>query len=331
MRLKLFITGSTGYIGHQLTQRALDLGFEVSALVRTPSSSAVPKHPSLSIYRGDVSDHNSIVEAMKGCDAVFHAAALTQLWHKDASLFYRINVEGTKNILEAALQTGVKKVVFTSSCAVLGPSIEPVKEDDKRAVPFENDYEISKHQAEELVKEYVAKGLDIVIVRPPRVFGPGLLTKGNPINKLIRNTMNRGLAFRPAAKDVVGNYAYIDDVVNGHFLALQKGKSGEAYNLCGENVSFEGLFAAIAAASGKKIKTVAVPMPLLKAWASLVFGINYLIGRQTHISPKVIDRLLQNRAVSCEKAIRELGYHITPFQKAISATVRHLQKEKASS
>lgn len=265
---------------------------------------------------------------MKGCDVAIHAAALTQLWDKDASLFYRINVEGTENVLQAALETGVKKVVFTSSCAVLGPSTEPVKEDDKRAVPFENDYEVSKHEAEEVVKAYVAKGLHIVIVRPPRVFGPGLLTKGNPINRLIKNTINRGIAFIPSAKNVVGNYAFIDDVVNGHFLALQNGRSGESYNLGGENISYEGLFAAIATAANKKIRTVAVPVALLKMWASIVFGANYLIGRQTHISPKVIDRLLQNRAVSCEKAIQELGYQITPFQVAMLATVRHLQKEQ---
>lgn len=272
-----------------------------------------------------------MAEAIKGCNVALHAAALTQLWDRDSSLFYRINVGGTRNVLEAALQTGVKKVVFTSSCAVLGPSIEPVKEDGKRSVPFENDYEVSKQQAEELIKEYVVKGLDVVIVRPPRVFGPGLLTKGNPINRLIKSTINRGIAFVPAKKDIVGNYAYIDDVVNGHFLALQNGKPGEAYNLGGENISYEGLFCAIALAANKKIRTIAVPMPLLKAWASLVFGANYLIGRQTHISPKVIDRLLQNRAVSCEKAIHELGYHITPFGEAISATVRHLQEEKLQS
>lgn len=304
--MKIFITGGTGYIGHQLTRRALDLGFAVSALVRMPSSNAISKHPSLSIYKGDLSDFSSIVEAMRVCDFVFHAAAITQLWDKDASLFYRINIEGTKNVLEAALRTGVKKVVFTSSCAVLGPSAgKPVKEEDKRSVPFENDYEVSKNQAEELAKEYVARGLDVVIVRPPRVFGPGLLTKGNPINRLIKNTINRGLAFVPAAKDVLGNYAYIDDVVNGHFLALQKGKSGEAYNLGGENISYEGLFSAIARTANKKIRTIAVPIQLLKLWASLVFGANYLSGRQTHISPKVIDRLLQNRAVSCEKALND--------------------------
>lgn len=325
--MKIFITGSTGYIGHQLARKALDLGFEVAALVRTPSPNAVLKHTSFTVHQGDISDFTSLVKGIKGCDVAFHAAALTQLWDKDSSLFYRINVEGTKNVLEAALQTGVKKVVFTSSCAVLGPSIEPAREDNKRSVPFENDYEVSKQQAEQLVKQYVAKGLDVVIVRPPRVFGPGLLTKGNPINKLIRQTIQRGIAFRPAAKDVVGNYAFIEDVVNGHLLALQKGKSGEAYNLGGENVSYKGLFSAIAKAANKKIRTIAVPMQLLKLWASLVFSTNYFIGRQTHISPKVIERLLQNRAVSCEKAIRELGYQITPFQEAISATVRHLMEE----
>jgi nucleoside-diphosphate-sugar epimerase len=325
--LKIFITGSTGYIGRQLAVKALAQGYEVSALVRRGSSLSIPQQSLLSVHQGDVTDLPSVVAAMKDCDFVFHAAALTQLWHKDASLFYRINVEGTKNILEAALQTGVKKVVFTSSCAVLGPShAEPVKEDDKRLVPFENDYEISKHQAESLIKDFTARGLQVVVVRPPRVFGPGLLTKGNPINRLIKNTLARGIAFMPAAKDVLGNYAYIDDVVQGHFLALEKGRPGEAYNIGGENISYQTLFSTIATAANKKIRTVAIPIPLLKAWASLVFGANFLIGRHTHISPKIIDRLMQNRAVSCEKAVRELGYRITPFHQAVLATVHHLKE-----
>jgi nucleoside-diphosphate-sugar epimerase len=167
--------------------------------------------------------------------------------------------------------------------------------------------------------------LHTVIVAPPRVYGPGLLTKGNPINRFIRNTLKRSVAFMPAAKEVVGNYAYIDDVVNGHFLALEKGGSGEKYILGGENVSYRKFFETIAAASGKNIKLFAVPVPLLKAWAAALFGVNFVIGRHTHLSPKVVGRLMQNRAVSCGKAVQKLGYRITPFPNGIAATIAHLK------
>lgn len=325
--MKLFLTGATGYIGHQLALTAAQKGYAVSALVRSLHSPNLPRHPNIEFYQGDVTDKASVQRSMTGCEAVLHAAALTKLWHRDRQLFYRINVAGTQNVLEAALEQRVKRFVFTSSCGVLGPSSgAPVTEDDPRTTPFENDYESSKHHAEALVKEYTTKGLHAVIVAPPRVYGPGLDTKANPINQLIRNTLKSGLAFMPAAKEVVGNYAFIDDVVAGHFLALEKGASNEKYILGGENVSYERLFETIKLASRKKITTIAVPIPFLKAWAALVFGANLVAGRHTHLSPKVVDRLMQNRAVSSEKAVRDLGYRITPFAEGIATTVRLLSK-----
>jgi nucleoside-diphosphate-sugar epimerase len=326
--LKIFITGATGYIGQKLALEALERGYAVSLLVRSASSLRLSKSPLLSVYEGDLTKPSTLQIAMQHCDAVLHAAGVTQFWHKDPSIFYRVNVEGTRNVLEAAAQKGISRVVFTSSCAVLGPSDDqPVKEGDTRKAPFENHYEISKHRAEELVSEYAGNGLHAVTVRPPRVFGPGLLTKGNPVNKLIRVTLNRGYAFMPSAKKVIGNYAFIDDVVNGHFLALEKGRKGEAYNLGGENVSYERLFATIASEGERKIRIIPVPVPFLKAWATVVFGLNYLVGRHTHVSPQVINRLVQNRAVSCEKAVTELGYTITPFNRAIALTIRHIREQ----
>lgn len=324
--MKIFITGATGYIGHKLAISAAEKGYQVAALVRSVQSANLPRHNNIQFFKGDVTDYASVMQAMAGCHYVLHAAALTQLWHKDRSLFYQVNVTGTRNVLEAALQHSIQKVVFTSTCGVLGPSNgQPVAEDDPRFTPFENDYEISKHCAEELVREYAAKGLPAVIVAPPRVYGPGLSTKGNPISQLIRNTIKRKVAFMPAAKDVVGNYAFVDDVVEGHFMALQKGISGEKYNLGGENISYQQLFQTIAAASGEKLLVVPVPVTILKGWAALVFGLHFIAGKHTHLSPKVVARLVQNRAVSCEKAVQQLGYRITPFYNGIAATISHLK------
>lgn len=329
--MNLFITGATGYIGHQLALRAAGRGYNVAALVRAPQSPFLPRHPNIRFFKGDVTDPSSLVTAMDGCEAVFHAAALTQLWHRDPSLFYRVNVDGTRNVLNAALQQGVKRLVFTSSCAVLGPSGErPLTEEDARLVPFENDYETSKFQAERLVVDYAARGLPTVIVAPPRVYGPGLPTKGNPISRFIDNTLQRGIAFMPAAQNVVGNYAFVNDVVEGHFLAMEKGRAGEKYILGGENVSYRRLFDTIGAASGKNLVVVPVPTALLKIWAGAVAGVAFLLRRHTHLSPKVVERLLQHRAVNSGKAVVELGYRITPFNEGIAVTIRHLQAGNGS-
>ncbi|HEX6192344.1 MAG TPA: NAD-dependent epimerase/dehydratase family protein [Chitinophagaceae bacterium] len=324
--MKLFISGATGYIGHLLAMEAANKGYTVHALVRDPSSPFFPVHPNIIAFRGDILDEKSVLAAMEGCEKVLHAAAIAKFRDKDKSIFYTVNVEGTRILLAAALSLNVKKFVFTSTGAVLGPSGKfPVSENDPRLVAFENDYEISKHWAEQLVKEYCRKGLYTVIVAAPRVYGPGPLTTGNPVTKLIQKVLSMGTGFVPSCKEIVANYAFVDDVVKGHFLAMDKGLGGEKYILGGENISYLRFFDTIKTFAGKKIKLIQVPMHLLKAWSFFHLLINRLVGGQTQISPRIITRLSQNRALSCEKASRQLGYSITPFSEGIRRTIIHLQ------
>lgn len=326
--MKIFVTGATGYIGHKLVLAAASKGFTVHALVRNSLSPHLIKHERINYFKGDVTDYNSVLGAAESCDAVMHAAGVTQLWHRDRSIFYRINVGGTRNVLEAACFHNVKKFLYTSTCGVLGPSFKyPVSEEDPRITPFENDYEISKHCAEELVKEYSRRGLFSIIVALPRVYGPGLLTNGNPVSKLIAATIKRKIGFVPDAKKIVGNYAFIDDVVEGHFLALQKGLGGEKYNLGGENHSYEEFFDNIRKVSEEKIMFITVPKFFLKVASKFTYSASILTGKHTHLTPGIIDRLYQNRAVSCEKAIRQLGYHITPLENGIQQTIQFLKTE----
>lgn len=326
--MKLLITGSTGYIGQRLALAAAQKGYTVHALLRNPNAPTRPVHPAIRPFKGDINDPPSIRAAIQGCDAVLHAAALAQLWNKDRRLFYKVNVDGTQNMLLAAHEAGVKNFVFTSTGGVLGPSYaQPVSEDDPRLTAFENDYEISKHCAEEVVRTYARNGLCCTIVAPPRVYGPGVETTSNAVNNIIKKMLNARVTFMPSAHNIVGNYAFIDDVVEGHFLALERGRSGEKYTLGGENVSFERFFKTVIAATGRDIKIVVVPKPVLKVWSAAVFGGCYLVGKHTNISPKVVDRLYQNRALSCEKAVQQLGYTITPFEQGIAQTVHYLKNK----
>jgi nucleoside-diphosphate-sugar epimerase len=265
---------------------------------------------------------------MQGCAKVMHAAAIAKLTAKDNSIFYSVNVEGTRNMLDAALTLGVKKFVFTSSGAVIGPSGKyPMNENDPRIIAFENDYEISKHWAEELVKEYCRKGLFAITVAAPRVYGPGHECNGNTMNVLLKNILLTGIAFVPSCDNVIANYAFVDDVVNGHFLAMEKGLGGEKYILGGENLSYRSFFQTIKQKAGEKIRLIRVPKFLLKLWSLLYMCFCTIIRKETHISPKVIDRIAQNRALSCEKAIRQLGYSITPFAEGIHKTILHLKNK----
>ena len=321
--MKLFISGVTGYIGDMLMQKALDKGFDVHALARI-----IPpvNHKNLHFFQGDITNLHDVERALDGCEAVFHTAGFTRLWDKNRRQFYQVNVEGTRNILEAAKRHKIKRVVFTSSGAVLGPSnSEPVKEDDPRITPFENDYEISKFCAEQLVLEYVKEGLDAVIVSPTRVYGPGKLTAANPITSFISKLMKWKAGFIPSAKQIRGNYAFIEDVVEGHFLALEKGIRGEKYSLGGENIGYDTFFSTIKKETGGAL--VLMPLPkigfMLAGYASNLFA--NLCGRRTHFSGKVVKRLYDDRAVSCKKAIDVLGYEVTPFKQGIRKTIAYLK------
>lgn len=323
--MKILITGATGYIGYKLAMEAARRNYTVHVLVRDLQSPLLPVHPNIQAFKGDITDKESVIAAIKGCDKVMHAAAIAKLSAKDNSIFYSVNVEGTRNILDAALAAGVKKFVFTSSGAVIGPSGKfPMSENDPRIVAFENDYEISKHWAEELVKEYCRRGLFAVIVAAPRVYGPGHQCNGNTMNGLLKNILTMRLAFVPSCDNVVANYAFVDDVVNGHFLAMEKGLGGEKYILGGENLSYRSFFQKIKQNTDKKISLIRIPQFLLKFWSFLYMSVCSLLGKETHISPKVVDRLAQNRALNCDKAIKQLGYSITPFDKGIQATILHL-------
>jgi nucleoside-diphosphate-sugar epimerase len=323
--MKILITGATGYIGHKLAIEAANRNYTVHILVRDPQSSMVPVHPNIIAFKGDITDKASVFTAMQGCSKVMHAAAIAKLSAKNNNIFYSVNVEGTRNMLDVALTLRVKKFVFTSSGAVIGPSDKfPMSENDPRIAAFENDYEISKHWAEELVKEYCHRGLFTVIVAAPRVYGPGHECNGNTMNPLLKNILSMRLAFVPSCDNIVANYAFIDDVVSGHFLAMEKGLGGEKYILGGENLSYRSFFNSIKENATKNISLIRIPKFLLKFWSFLYMCICVLFRKETHISPKVVDRLAQNRALSCNKAVRQLGYSITPFSVGIQKTIIHL-------
>lgn len=323
--MKILITGATGYIGYKLAMEAARRNYTVHILVRDLQSPLLPVHPNIIKFKGDITDNASVLAAMEGCSKVMHAAAIAKLSAKDNSIFYSVNVEGTRNMLHAALALNVKRFVFTSSGAVIGPSGKyPMSESDPRITAFENDYEISKHWAEELVKEYNRRGLFAVIVAAPRVYGPGHECNGNTMNSLLKSMLSMQLAFVPSCENVVANYAFVDDVVSGHFLAMEKGLGGEKYILGGENLSYRSFFQTIKENANKKIRLIRIPKLLLKIWSFLYMRICGLLKKETHISPKVVDRLAQNRALSCDKAIRQLGYSITPFAEGIRKTILHL-------
>jgi len=320
--MRIFITGGTGFIGKSLTKRLLDEENEVVLLLRNPAKAS--QYPGgISFVQGDLSSEDALLEGMRDCDLVFHMAAYTKPWAKDPGIAYKTNVEGTVNVLEAAIKRGVKKVILTSTGGTMGFSNEKrlVNEMTNPDPEFHTVYERTKAEAEKRAIEYSLKGLHVVIVNPTRVFGPGELTKSNSVTKIIKLYLRGVWRIIPGNGHTIGNYAYIDDVVEGHLLAVYSGANGERYILGGENLSYKEFFGTIGKVAGKKRRLINLPLPLLKIIIKITSGLTKITGLPPALTQDWLDKYLEDWIISSEKAESQLGYKITPFRTGVERTI----------
>jgi len=327
--MNVFVTGASGYIGRQLTRHLLNSGYQVHAFMRALPDQPLPAHPALSLHVGDLSSIEQLAEAMRGCQMVFHLAAFAKPWAKDLTTYHRVNVEGTRNVMQAALNAGVQKVIHSSSCGVFGRSNgRPVDEDHVSDIPLLTEYDESKRKAEEIALEFVDRGLNVVIVSPTKVYGPGIWSESNAVSQLIRAYVQGDWHLLPGDGGAVACFAYVEDVVKGIALAAVNGRSGERYILGGENLSFRDFFKVLAEVSGKNYWLFPVPVK-----AMLWFGWKEEIGarffnQQPLITRKWIRKYNYHLACSSDKAMRELGYGITPFHEGLKHTLQWLEEEQ---
>ena len=225
----VFVTGSTGFIGTKLVDELVRKGHTVHALSRSTSNRSGLDHERIKIVEGDIMDRPSLERGMKGCTQVYHLAAYAKNWAPDKKIFYEMNVDGMRNVFEAAKSTGIQRVVFTSTIVSFGPTKPGVVGDE--AMPritqhYYTEYEETKAIAEREALKYAAEGFPVVIVNPTRVYGPGKLTEGNSVSLMI-DQYDRGKVPVLLNKGMnVGNYVFVDDLVRGQILAMEKGKVG---------------------------------------------------------------------------------------------------------
>lgn len=324
--MKILVTGATGYIGNQLALILARHDNEVHVLVRNTRSMNVPEHENIRVFAGDISDKPSIAAAMRGCKQVYHTAGKVGLWAKDPSVFYRVNVEGTRSVLDTALQTCVEKFVFTSTCGVIGPSLnEPMTEKDPRIIGFGTDYELSKKMGEDIVIQYAKEGMNAVIVSPVKVYGPGITANSITPNNIINRFLKKKITFIPSPGTHKACFAFIDDIVNGHLLAMEKGKRGEKYILGGINISYQAFFENICNLSFCNGRIIRLSKNTIKGLAVLQ-QLNYKItGKHPRFTISAVDQLFSDYTFCCEKAVRELGYSITPLEEALNKTIHFLK------
>lgn len=326
--MNIFLTGATGYVGHELALALARKGDMVHILARDLSSPNIPRHENILVFKGDITDRNSIHVAMSDCAQVYHTAALVKIFDKHRSAFYKINVDGTNNVLAEAIECGATKFVFTSTCGVLGNSVTvPKSENDPRTTGFNNEYEFTKSLAEDLVKEYSTKGISTVIVALSKVFGPGINTHPITVNKVIKRFLNGRPTFIPAPGSYVSNYSFIKDVVAGHQLAMAHGRTGEKYILGGENICYRDLFTKIRALSGTKALLLETPRILVQLWTVLQWIRYKISGKEPLATLSGVKHIFCNKMFTSEKAIRELHYHLTPLGEALNETIRYLNND----
>ncbi|HSF45976.1 MAG TPA: SDR family oxidoreductase [Chitinophagaceae bacterium] len=327
--MAILITGSTGYIGSLLTTKLASQGEDLRILVRKDPQIPEFNKPNIRTFKGDINDPESLQKALQGVDRVYHMAAYARLWAKDPNTFKLINVEGTRNVLAAAKEAGVEKVVYTSTAGVIGPSREkPMTENDPRITGFFNLYEQTKTEAEDVAQGFVKEGLNVTIVNPARVYGPGLDTGSNPVTKIVELYMKGKWYVVPAEGKDIGSYCHVDDVVDGHINAMERGGMGERYIFGGVNASFNELIAAIRKHSGVNKKLYNLPLPMMSAVSHVMKTWSTLTGTAPMITPDWVRRYVYHWELDSSKAVAEIGYRIRPLDDGIKNTVEWIRKNR---
>lgn len=313
----VLVTGANGFLGSALVRTFADAGFPVRALVRPTSDRTNLALLDLDIAAGDLTDAASLRSALAGMRYLVHAAADYRLWTRDPNELVRTNVEGTRLICRAAAEAGVERMVYTSSVAVLaqphglGRSTET---DGLPAAEAIGAYKRSKVVAEEVVRDFAAAGLPVVIVNPSTPIGPRDV-KPTPTGRVI---LEAARGHMPAFVDTGLNLAHVDDIAHGHLLALRRGRIGERYILGGEDVFLSDMLAEIARRLGRRPPRIRLPIAAVMPIAAAAEGMARLTGRAPFVSFDALRMARHRMFFDDAKARLELGYESRPWREAIA-------------
>ncbi len=321
--MKIFITGATGYIGSVLTKKLAEEGHKIHILVRSTDKAKQLEHKNVSIFKGDLFLKKDLLKAMQGCSQVYHLAALAKVWAKNKNSFFHVNVTGTKNVLDAAIICKIKRVVVCSTAGVYGASLNGIiSEDSTRTCDFFNEYESSKAMSESMIKNYIIQQkLDIVIASPTRVYGPYSIGKPESVTFMIEKYIKKEWKIIPGNGDKIGNYIFINDVINGLRLAMLKGKKGHTYILGGTNHNLLAFFNTLIKVSKIKVRMYKIPVWLIMLFAQIQYFLAQNFNITPLLTPKWIAKTKYNWEVSSKKAQKELGLEITPLETGLKKTV----------
>jgi len=321
--MRALVTGASGFIGGAVARALLGRGADVRVLLRPGSVPNLPEAADVEIVRGDVRDAQAVSAATDACDAVFHVAALYS-FAAPANEVLAVNVGGTRNVV-AAVRTSGARLVYTSSIATIGGMRDGVLPDELSVPvgPPPGPYKKSKWEAEALVRDEVARGLDAVIVNPTFPVGVGDI-KPTPTGAVIRDFLDGRI---PAYVDTGMNVVDVDDVAQGHVLAFERGQRGERYILGHANLTMRDLLDELAAVAGRKPPWIRLPHLIA---LGLAHADAFVEGRILRRAPRIpLEGVRTAREVmfaNCSRARRELGLRQTPIREALAKAVRWFEE-----
>ena len=315
------VTGATGFVGSAVARLLLAEGRAVRVLTRANADSCNIDGLEVERVIGDLIDAASLKAAAAGCDALYHVAADYRLWIPRPDEIYAANVEGTRNLMRAALEAGIPRIVYTSSVAALGLSKDgtPAGEDLPVGLgDMVGHYKRSKYLAEEAVREMVAsEGLPAVIVNPSTPIGARDI-KPTPTGRIIVDFVNGRM---PAYVDTGLNLVHVEDCARGHLLAYERGTVGERYILGGENMTLREILIVLGRITGRAAPGLRLPNRLLMPFAYTAEGWARLTGSDTRLTVDSIKMARKMMFFSSDKASRALGYSTRPAEEALRDAV----------
>lgn len=316
------VTGATGFVGSAVVRALIAQGAHVRVLARPNSDRRNLDGLSLEVRDGDLLEPASLRTALEGCEGLFHVAADYRLWTRDPAAMFKANVDGTREILRAAHEVGIKRTVYTSSVAVLGINPLGTPSDEETLVSYEDmigAYKQSKYLAEEAAMEELSRtGHDCVIVNPSTPIGPRDI-KPTPTGRLVVEAASGRM---PAYVDTGLNVAHVDDVAMGHLRAYEKGETGRRYILGGDDMTLKEILDVVASSAG-------VRKPLFRIPRAPLYPVAYVAEAACRITGKgepfaTVDGLKMSRKkmfFSSARAEKELGYQHRSAVEALKAAV----------
>lgn len=314
---RVLVTGASGFVGSAVARALATRGFAVRVLMRPTSPRTNLAGFESETVEGDMRDWASMIRALKGVRYLFHVAADYRLWARDPEEIVRNNVDGVRGTMLAALETHVEKIVYTSSVAALKPiaggvADETSRHTDKTAIGA---YKRSKVAAERLVEMMIAeRGLPAIIVSPSTPIGPRDV-KPTPTGRIIVEAATGRI---PAFVDTGLNLAHVDDVAEGHLLALEHGRIGENYVLGGQDATLREMLAAIAKLRGRRAPRIKLPRAPLYPLAYAAEAVARRTGKEPFLTVDALRMSKHHMFFSSKKAQRELGYKARPYMDGLA-------------